>query len=180
MNELEYPAIPPPTAEDVTDRINSIRTHRKVIFKSNIARRLHTSPKYLSDFMSGARIMPIGMFERLCKLELRALRKSKWENDQRENLSDIELAENTKKYLDKQIRMQQFRMGETILRNLADSPKTIAELRKIVKKHRQSVFRKIQDMEYYGIVECTRVRHHTLCRLKPGIQSYLMCNHWSK
>lgn len=120
------------------------------------------------------------VYERLCELEIHAIRKAKKDKKQRSQLEDLDLADITKRYIDKQIRMQEFRMGETILRNLADSPKTIAELRDIVGVHRQSASRKIQEMEYYGVIECIRARNHVLCYLKPGVQRFLFANYWKK
>lgn len=168
----------PPSPEDIAEKVNTIRSHIKIFYKSNIAKKLRISPKYLSEWIDGKREIPINAWERLCDLEISSIRKAKKDKEQRNQFEDIELSVITKEYIDKQIRMQEFRMGETILRNLIDSPKTVAELREIVGVHRQSASRKVQEMEYFGVIECERKRNHVLCYLKPGVKRFLFSNCW--
>jgi hypothetical protein len=169
------------THEDVSYKLKIIRDNLGIANKQ-IAVRIHVMPSRLNLWVLGFERISESKYEEICKIADFAMYRSDYHRNLRNRDDSVELERRTENYIDKQIRMKKYIMGESILRFLAESPKTIHELQNILRNnHRQAVSRKIQEMENYKIVTCERwLGHFVKCRLRPGVKTYLFQVHWRK
>ena len=169
------------TYEDVCYKTELIRNILGIANKQ-IAKRLHVDPARLGLWMRGGEIVPQAHYENLCKIADFATYREEYYRKLRKNESTYRIPITTANYIDKQVGMKKYRMGETILANLAKGPRTIHELQYTIKnRHRQAVSRKIQEMEDREAISCERwMGHYVLCRLRAGVKTYLREVHWRK
>ncbi len=167
------------TGEDVRFKCQLINKNLGLSNK-RIAKRLRVRPALFRLWMTGEKLIPESTYEDLCQVADYAVYRVEYYRQISKNDSDIRISVETANYIDKQVGMKKYRMGETILRNLAESPKTIRELQRIIKNnHRQSMSRKIQEMQENGTIYSSRWMDQNIkCWLRQGVRTYLMEVHW--
>ncbi len=167
------------TAEDILFKCQLIN---KNIGLSNkrIAKRLRVRPALFRLWITGEKPIPESIYEDLCQVADYAAYRVEYYRQLNKNDADFRIPVETANYIDKQVGMKKYRMGETILRNLAESPKTICELQRIIKNnHRQAMSRKIQEMEENGTIFSSRwMGKFIKCWLRQGVRTYLLEVHW--
>lgn len=169
------------TSEDVRYKSQLINTHLGLSNK-RIAKRIGISPRIFNSWLSGLEKIPESQYENLCQVADYAIYRIEYYRELNKNDADAKIPIETANYIDKQVGMKKYRMGETILRNLAESPKTICELKKVTgNNHRQAMSRKIQEMEEAGVIFSSRwMGHFIKCWLRQGVKAYLFGVHWRK
>jgi transcriptional regulator with XRE-family HTH domain len=167
------------TSEDIRFKCQLINKNLGLSNK-RIARRLRVRPALFRSWMIGDKQIPESTYENLCQVADYAVYRVEYYRQLNKNDADMRIPIETANYIDKQVGMKKYRMGETILRNLAESPRTIRELQRIIKNnHRQSMSRKIQEMKENGVIFSSRWMDQNIkCWLRQGVRTYLIEVHW--
>ncbi len=162
-----------PSPEVVAAKVRRIQELMNV-YKVRVARLLGVSHVILDRWMKYLEI-PEDKFRELCDIELQAVKVQKEYEKNRD--CETVIPASAQDYIEKQIGMHKYLIGEIFIRNLIDKPMKMTDLQRIAGIHRQSASRKVKQMEHAKVIECDRSTGHVVCRLRPGVQWFILTNY---